>query len=63
MADDDITCDCDQCRLASLILEFKQKGADPIAILTMVGEILQVLYGVEVVDVTEVMQPDGRVIH
>ena len=46
MSDD---CECDQCRLARLLLEFKRSGADPMAILSMVADVIEVLYEVELV--------------
>lgn len=52
-----IDCNCDSCKLGKLFIEFKRKGADPVVILEMVGDVLGVLYGVELVT-REMLMPD-----
>ncbi len=44
----DLDCDCDSCKMGRLFIEFKRKGADPVVLLAVVGEVLSVLYGVEI---------------
>ena len=55
-----IDCDCDSCKMGRLFIEYKRKGADPIAILAMVGEVLGVLYGVEIISREMDVHPEDK---
>ena len=40
-------CDCDTCKLGRLMVEFKQKGADPEVVLEMVQDVMAVVFSVD----------------
>lgn len=60
----DLDCDCDTCKMGRLFIEYKMKGADPMAILAMVSEVLGVLYGVDIIHREMDVHPeDPEVLH